>query len=111
MAFEVDWPITAGDTESITFVWPGTLGDETYTAQVRAYASRSDDGTDPLATCTVAAEQVSSNIEVTIELTAAQTRTLGGFGPRAAYDLQQTNGAAPSTLFKGQVIIDGDVTK
>lgn len=106
MATKVPWPVKTGDNESITFVWPGELGSETYRCEVRPEAGST--GT-PLATCTVAAAGVGANVEVTVSLSSAQTRALAELSV-AAYDLEQDAGGIISTLFEGPVQIRRDVT-
>lgn len=114
-AAQVDWEWRAGDEETITFAWPGTLGDETYSCQIRAAPTlTADSGIDPLATATVDAEQETvSAIAVTVAVTAAQTRSVANAGHRTvAYDVVQTpTSGGPHTLFTGTITFVGDVTK
>ncbi len=107
MAVLVPWPVKAGDNESVTFVWPGTVGSETYRCEIRPEPG--DTGT-ALATATTAVAQVGANVEVTVTLTKTQTRALEAY-TLAHYDLEQDAGGVSSTLFKGPVQIERDVTR
>lgn len=112
MAITVDWPWKAGDDESITFVWPGTLGSETFACEIRtAQSAAASPGTaDVTATCS--AVQVSSNIELTVSVTDTNTRAVAVAGTTSLrYDVQQTSSGVVSTLFEGAITVSGDVTK
>ena len=106
MATKVPWPVKTGDNESITFVWPGTVGSETYRCEIRPEPGST--GT-ALATASTAVAQVGANVEVTVTLSKTQTRALQTLKV-AHYDLEQGAGGVPSTLFEGPVQISGDVT-
>lgn len=108
MAVKVPWPVKTGDTETITFVWPGTVnGAATYRCHLRASKGAAGD---PLAiTSVLPAVQVTTNIEVTVSLSPAQTRALQA-RKSAWYDFEENAGGVVSTLFEGPVDIDLDVT-
>ena len=107
MATKVAWPVRAGDNESITFVWPGTvIVGATYRCEIRPEAG--DTGT-ALATATTAVAQVSTNVEVTVSLSGVQTRALEDLKV-PVYDLEENAGGVISTLFEGPVQITRDVT-
>lgn len=111
----VDWVWKAGDGETMTFAWPGTLGDETYSCQVRPAATLTADGAvAPLVTPTVDVEQESvTTIAATIAVTAAQCRAAATAGyVQVAYDFVQTPAVGePVTLVEGFITFTGDVTK
>lgn len=114
MVARVDWDWKAGDAESITFVWPGTLGAETYACEVRparTMLAAADAGA-ALVTATCSAVQVSANVELTVSVTAANTRAVAVAGyASAVYDVVQTLSGSPTTLFEGTVTWSADVTK
>lgn len=104
----LDWPIVAGDDESITFVIVGidTSG-RTYSCHLRDRPSSPTTA----AVAAVTAVLVAGNTEVTVSLTDAQTRALAGVGRLFYWDLQEDAGGTMSTLIGGSVHVALDVTR
>lgn len=113
----VDWSFTAGDATTLTFVmWddddesvPSDLTGRTYRAEVRT--ARNQAATvDAAATCTTSVGGDSDN-EVTLSLSAVQTRALRDEGRRFFYDLEETVDSLPVTIARGSVLVNDDVTR
>lgn len=116
MATKVPWPVKTGDTETITFVWPGAvIVGATYRCHLRAVKGAPGE---PLAVANVlsAVQEVAPDlpttpgrVAVTASLTPTQTRGLQA-RKTAWYDFEENAGGTVSTLFEGPVDIDLDVT-
>lgn len=105
----VDWPIVAGDDETmaVTFQGLGYVAGRTWRAQVRASRSVTSE---LLAEVSVMPGDDAGTQVVTLSLDAVQTRALEKRSA-ARWDLQMTDSGRVTTVLAGAVTVVRDVTE
>ncbi len=108
VAAKYDWPIKAGDDESLILVFSVDVSARTYAASI----ANANALATPLAQCTVSpAVVVGTKWEVTLSLTPIQTRAIvnGAIGS-PVWDIHEVVAGKTNTIIEGRIVPSRDVT-